>query len=149
MIRINRQTDYAIRVVLALSMQDPNTRTPTSTIQKEMIIPASFTPRIVAQLANTGLIKTFPGRDGGLMLARPAAEINLLDVITAFEGPLLLSECMQVAKEDDCPYQENCHVRSKWGRVQAVMLREMAAVNFADLAEETRLKNHGSAVPVF
>ena len=70
------------------------------------------------------------------MLPRSAAQITLKDVVEAFEGPILLSECLQVKGEDDCPFQSSCPVRSKWGRVQVVMLREMAAITFESLAEE-------------
>jgi len=57
-------------------------------------------------------------------------------VVEAFEGPILLSECLQVKGEDDCPFQSNCPVRTKWGRVQVAMLREMAAITFESLAQE-------------
>jgi len=70
------------------------------------------------------------------MLPRPASRISLKDVVEAFEGPILLSECMQAKGEDDCPFRTNCPVRSKWGRVQVAMLREMASITFEDLAQE-------------
>jgi Rrf2 family transcriptional regulator, iron-sulfur cluster assembly transcription factor len=136
MLRINRQTDYAVRVILALAKRGEETRLSSATIQREMQIPVSFMGRIVAQLAQAGLVKTFAGRDGGLQLPRPAAEITLRDVVETFEGPLLLSECMQAKEEADCPFQANCPVRTKWGRVQVAMLREMASITFADLALE-------------
>jgi Rrf2 family iron-sulfur cluster assembly transcriptional regulator len=138
MLRINRQTDYAVRVILALSKGEADIRLSSEAIQIEMLIPPSYMPRIVAKLANCGLVKTFPGRDGGLQLSRPAVEITLKDVVEAFQGPMMLSECMQVSEEADCPFRGNCQVRSKWSRIQAVMLREMASINFADLATETR-----------
>ncbi len=72
MLKINRQTDYAVRVLLALAKQPEGTRLSTAAIQQEMLIPPAFMMRIVAQLAKTGLLNTFPGRDGGLMLPRPA-----------------------------------------------------------------------------
>jgi Rrf2 family protein len=136
MLRINRQTDYAVRVVLALAKRGEATRLSSATIQQEMLIPQSFMARIVAQLAQAGLVLTFPGRDGGLQLPRPAAEISLKDIVEAFEGPVLLSECMQLKGEDDCPFHSNCPVRSKWGRAQMAMLREMASISFADLVHE-------------
>jgi len=136
MLRINRQTDYAVRVVLSLAKQADGARLSTAAIQREMLIPAGLMPRIVAELAKTGLIRTYAGRDGGLMLARPAREISLRDVVEAFEGPVLLSRCLRVTGDGDCPFQMTCPVRSKWGRVQAAMLREMAAISFADLAQE-------------
>jgi len=136
MFKINRQTDYAVRVVLALAKRAEGTRLSSTDIRKEMLIPKAFMARIVAQLAHEGLIDTFPGRDGGIMLSRLASQISLKDVVEAFEGPILLSECMQVKGEDDCPFQSNCPVRSKWGRVQVAMLREMASISFESLAKE-------------
>jgi Rrf2 family iron-responsive transcriptional regulator len=136
MLKINRQTDYAVRVVLALAKRGEYVRIPSAEIQQEMLIPPALMTRIVAQLAREGLINTFPGRDGGLMLPCPASKITLKDVVEVFEGPILLSECLQVKGEDDCPFQSNCPVRSKWGRVQVAMMREMASITFEDLAQE-------------
>ena len=136
MLKINRQTDYAVRVVLALAKRDEGARLSSADIQQEMLIPKALMSRIVAQLAREGLVNTFPGRDGGLSLPRPASQITLKDVVEAFEGPILLSECMQAKGEDDCPFRSNCPVRSKWGRVQVAMMREMASITFEDLVKE-------------
>jgi Rrf2 family protein len=136
MLKINRKTDYAVRVVLALAKYGEGARLSSAEIQQEMLIPPALMSRIVAQLSREGLVNTFPGRDGGLMLPCPASQITLKDVVEAFEGPILLSECMQVKGEDDCPFQSNCPVRSKWGRVQVAMMREMASITFEDLAQE-------------
>jgi Rrf2 family protein len=137
MLRINRQTDYAVRVILSLAQRDEATRLSSAEIQREMLIPKSFMGRIVAQLAQAGLVTTFTGRDGGLQLQRPASQITLKDIVEAFEGPVLLSECMQSKGEDDCPFRGNCPVRSKWGRVQVAMLQEMASVTMASLVNES------------
>lgn len=136
MLKINRQTDYAVRVVLALAKYGEGTRLSSAEIQQEMLIPPALMSRIVAQLAREGLVSTFPGRDGGLSLPCPASKITLKDVVEAFEGPILLSECMQAKGEDDCPFRSNCPVRSKWGRVQVAMMREMASITFEDLVKE-------------
>jgi len=136
MLKINRQTDYAVRVVLALATKGEAARISSSVIQREMQIPKAFMVRIVAQLAQAGLVLTFPGRDGGLSLPCPPENITLLQVVEAFEGKLLLSDCLQPTGHDDCPFIERCPVRSKWGRVQAAMAREMASIHFADLARE-------------
>jgi len=136
MLRINRQTDYAVRVVLALAKRGEGARLSSTDIQQEMLIPKAFMTRIVAQLSREGLINTFPGREGGLMLPRPASQITLRDVVEAFEGPILLSACLQAKGEDDCPFRTNCPVSPKWGRVQVAMMREMASITFEGLAKE-------------
>ena len=137
MLRINRQTDYAVRVILALAKRGEGARLSSADIQQEMLIPKAFMSRIVAQLSRDGLVNTFPGREGGLMLPCPASQITLKDVVEAFEGPILLSACLQVKGEDDCPFQSSCPVRPKWGCVQVAMLREMASITFEDLAKES------------
>jgi Rrf2 family protein len=136
MLKVNRQTDYAVRVILALAKRGESTRLSTAEIQREMLIPPALMIRIVALLARAGLVNTYSGREGGLMLPRPASQISLRDVVEAFEGPILLSACLQVKGEDDCPFLSKCPVRSKWGRVQVAMLREMAAITFEELANE-------------
>ena len=65
MFRVNRQTDYAVRVVLALSKKPQGTRISTSEIGREMLIPPALLQRIVAELASGGFIETQAGRDGG------------------------------------------------------------------------------------
>lgn len=136
MLKINRQTYYAVRVILALAKRGEGARRSSTDIQQEMSIPKAFMPRIVAQLAREGLVNTFLGRDDGLMLPHSASKITLKDVVEAFEGPILLSECMRVKGEDDCPFRANYPVRLRWGRVQVAMMREMASITFEDLAKE-------------
>jgi Rrf2 family protein len=135
MFRVNRQTDYAIRVLLALAKQPEGTRLATSAIGEEMLIPKAFLTRIVAQLAQTGLVVTFPGRDGGLQLARPAGETTLWHVVGAMEGPFLLSDCM--TGEATCPFEGACPVRTRWGRLQKAIVDELTRTTFAELALET------------
>jgi len=137
MLQINRQTDYAVRVVLALAKHPLGTRLSSGIVQREMLIPKAFMSRIVAQLASSGLVRTFAGRDGGLELPRPASEITIREVVEAFEGPILLSPCMEsCGEEEDCPFRADCPVRSKWGRVQSAMLSEMDLITFQDLVME-------------
>ena len=134
MIRINRQTDYAIRVLLALAKQGDEAMLPTSQIQEEMLIPKALSMRIVAELAKGGFIITYPGRDGGLKLARPAAEINLRQVVTHFEKNFTLSECLH--DQGNCPFDNSCPVRRRWSRLQTLILQELENTTFEELAQE-------------
>ena len=139
MLRINRQTDYAVRVVLALAQKRVGTRIATKKIGKTMLIPQNFLPRIVAKLAQAKILSTFPGRDGGLELAHSPEKITLRDVVEAFEGPLLLSECM--LDNNFCPFESACAVRTRWSRLQNVILEELASTTFLDLAKEANAEN--------
>lgn len=135
MIRINRQTDYAIRVILALAKQGDETLIPTSQIQKEMLIPKALSLRVVAELARGGFIITYPGREGGLKLARPASKINLRQIVTYFESNFTVSECLHGG--GTCPFDHSCPVRCRWARLQALILQELENTTFDELARET------------
>ncbi len=135
MLRVNRETDYAIRILLALARRGDGMREATSVIQKEMLIPPALASRIVAELAQGGFIITFPGRDGGIQLAKPAADLNVLQVLEFFEGPIHVSEC--VNGKVVCPFEDRCPVRRQFTRLDGVIRRALAEVNFASLAAET------------
>ena len=134
MLRINRQTDYAVRVLLALAKQPPETRMSTAEIRDEMLIPKSISLRVVADLARGGFIETFPGRDGGIKLARAAEEINLLQVTEHFETNFTVSECIHA--KGVCPFEEKCPVRRRWAHLQRVIMKELESITFAELRQD-------------
>ena len=134
MLRVNRQTDYAVRVVLALAKKPRGTRISTTKIGHEMLIPPAFLQRIVAELANGGFIETQAGRDGGISLAHEPDQINLLQVVEHFEGPLILSDC--VLREGDCPFELKCPVNCQWIRLKDLLRAEMGRVTFQQLVED-------------
>jgi len=137
MISINRQTDYAIRVLLALAKRGDEAMLPTSQIQQEMLIPKALSLRVVAELAKGEFLSTYPGREGGLKLSRPAAEINLRQVVTHFESNFTVSECLHGG--GSCPFDNSCPVRCRWARLQALILQELENTTFEELAQEAAL----------
>lgn len=134
MLRINRQTDYAVRVVLALSKKPKGVRLPTSEIGREMLIPPALLQRIVAELAAGGFIETQAGRDGGISLAHDPSQITFLQVVEQFEGELYLSDC--VIKPDECPFQRRCPVHCQWIRLKNILRDEMSRITFQQLVDE-------------
>ena len=134
MLKINRKTDYSVRVMVCLAKQPVGTRLPTQRVQEEMLIPRPFLQRIIANLSKAGLIQTFPGPNGGLELARSASEINLRHIWEAAEGPLNISDCLKAPGE--CPLDVTCPVRSRWGKLQALIADELEASTLEILALE-------------
>ena len=136
MFRVNRQTDYAIRMLLSLAKREVGIRASTTEIQKEMVIPHSFAQRVVANLARGSFILTYPGRDGGMTLARPAREINLRQLLEHFETHLFVSECNST--EGICPIGANCPICSQWEKLHKIMAEELEQINFEYLANSSK-----------
>lgn len=137
MFRINKRADYGVRVVLALARRPEGVQLPSLVVQEEMQIPRAFLQQIVAALARAGILLTTTGPRGGLQLARPAAEISLRDVVEALQGPIVVSACL--CGPDVCPLGPNCPVRSRWGSLQGLILREMEGTSLASLADDAPL----------
>lgn len=136
MLKINRQTDYAVRVILALSKKEMGKRFSTSEIGREMLIPPALLQRIVAELASGEFIRTQAGRDGGITLARAPKEITLLQVVEQFEGELYLSDC--ILKPNECPFESRCPVHCQWVRLKNLLRDEMSRITFEQLVEESK-----------
>ncbi len=138
MLRINRKTDYAVRVMLALARRGEGVRISSSQIRDEMSIPHAYLQRIIADLSRTQLLQTYPGPNGGIQLGRPAQKITLKDIYEAIEGPLLISECLQGPGE--CTLDVCCPVRSRWSRMQTLFVQEMESVSLVQLAQESLVR---------
>jgi len=130
--RLTRQGDYAVRVVVDLASRPPGAVVPRSLIRERQNLPAAYLAKIVQALARAGLVRTHPGARGGVALARRADDITLKDVIEAVEGPLQLNRC--VAHRGACPRDRFCTVHPVWLRLQALVTRELEAVTIASLA---------------
>jgi len=134
MLKINRKTDYAVRVILALAKRPAGALVPTVEIRNEMLVPPVLLQRIVAELASGGFINTQVGRDGGITLAHLPVEINLLQIVEYFEGTIYLSDC--VTKPGECPFDTKCPVRCRWARLRNVLRSELEQTTFQDLVED-------------
>ena len=134
MFRINRKMDYSVRVMLCLARRPFGARLPTQAIQNEMLVPRPYLQRIVADLSRAGLIRTFPGTNGGLELARPAYAITLRHIWEAVEGIFLISDCLKAPGL--CPLDAGCPVRTRWGCLQAILVRELESTTLEQLALE-------------
>lgn len=127
--QITRQADYAVRAVLHLSEIENGGRAPTSKIALKQNIPPSFLAKIVSQLSVAGVVQTSRGARGGVSLARDAADISLLEVIEAIDGPITLNEC--VTDPSACIFGDDCKVHIVWCKAQAELVNTLASTNFA------------------
>jgi Rrf2 family protein len=104
---ITRKSDYATRVLLHLAALPPGSWTTARQIAEQQSIPSQLVGQIVSQLAKADLVLSRRGRGGGIRMARQPAEISLLDVVEAVQGPLELNVCSnepaRCARSSECP----------------------------------------------
>ncbi len=137
MLVINRETDYAARIVLFLARRPPGTRTTAQEVARLCHVPRAIVRRVVTRLGNAGLLTSTRGVGGGIALARPPAEISLLDVVEAMEGPPILNTCVRDPQE--CPLMEQCTVHLAWVQASGLLTDFLRNTTFAGLADGTAL----------
>lgn len=122
--RLTRQGDYAVRVMLDLASHAPDMPIRRAQIQARQDVPAAYLAKIIQTLAHAGLVRTLPGARGGVTLNAPAETVTLLQVIEAVEGPIRLNRCVEAPGA--CPRDRFCPVHPVWVRVQALLTRELS-----------------------
>ena len=132
---ITRETDYAIRIVLYLAEEGPDSG-PVSArhIAEEMDIPYRFLRLISLKLVQAGILNSRRGKNGGLMLAKPPSELSLLEVMrTVDKKTAVLNRCL--IDETTCNRTGHCSVHHTLLDLQDRVDRALDTVTFENLAK--------------
>ena len=99
-------SDYSLRVLLYLGLNPRRLATITD-IAQSYGISRNHLVKVVHNLAMQGFIHTARGRNGGITLERPTAEINIGDVVRHTEVNFHLVECFD-HEHNSCPIAAAC-----------------------------------------
>jgi Rrf2 family protein len=135
-IKLTHAADYAIRSMLFIASFPEDRAVLGGEVSEAGQIPRSFTAKILRRLVRAGLLKSSRGVSGGFKLARPAAEICLLDVVQAIEGPLAVTRCALDAAR--CDQTSNCPAHGVWAAVQAQIMQTLSAATLEELVSAPR-----------
>lgn len=104
---------------MLLALAEADTQRPVSVreLAETSDVPYSFARTVQRDLAQAGFVNTARGPAGGLTLARPAAEVTLLDIIRAVQGEPTLSPCTR--EKNWCQREGTCPVHSVWHETDA------------------------------
>jgi len=102
-------TDYSLRVLIYLAAE-PDRRATIAEITAAFDISEHHLTKVVHFLGKHGWIETVRGKGGGMVLARPAAQINIGKVVRDTEGAALPAECF-AAEESRCAIVPVCRLK--------------------------------------
>ena len=87
--------------------------------------------KVLKPLAQAGLVEGFRGAGGGYRLSRDAADVSLVEIVEAMEGPLGMTECS--LHESNCGIEHTCGVRANWRRINDVVADALRGVTLAQM----------------
>ena len=134
--RVSAKVDYAVRAAVELAAaqggSDPSRPVKAEAISRAQDIPLKFLENILQGLRQAGIVESRRGPDGGHLLARPASEIALADIIRSIDGPLA---GVGGRRPEDLAYVGSAEpLREVWIAVRASLRRVLEDVTLADVA---------------
>lgn len=82
----SRKSQYAFHALIILCEIPPGERRTIEQIANSRHLPKKFLEIILRELKDSGIVKSTRGKKGGYMLARPAGEIRIQDVVNVTEN---------------------------------------------------------------
>lgn len=129
----NHQFSIAAHLMAGLGFCTQTEKT-SADLAKSVNTSPSFIRRTLSKLAKAGLVETTKGKNGCCRLARPAAEITLLEIYRAVDAPRAFS-IHQYAELPPCAV--SCHIKQALEKVldhaQAGLEHNLAGMTLADL----------------
>ena len=135
---ITRATEYAIRAILYLAKQPRGEIVFKKDICQTQDITPAFLTKILQPLIKLGIVGSQRGVGGGFYLLKDPAEVTLLDIVKAEEGPLYLNQCL--SREGSCERDVFCPVHGAWREVRTEFLNILGRYSFSYLIEQ-EIKN--------
>lgn len=135
--RLLSSTDFALRVLMRLSAT-PDTHVSTDELARELVISRHHLHKIVQYLTEAGLVRTIRGARGGVMLARPASEIKVGDVIRHHENDQPLVECFR-PDGGACTLLPRCRLRGMLDGAKKAFYQHLDRYTLADCLSGTAL----------
>ena len=130
MLRVTKLTDYAT-VVLTVLAARPGDVLSAAELAEQAGLEVPTVAKLLKPLSQAGLVAAFRGSNGGYRLARAAADISLVEIVEAMEGPLGMTECSLHA--GNCGIEQSCGVRANWRRINDVVSDALRGVTLAQM----------------
>lgn len=136
--KFSTRVRYGSRAMVDLALHRGNGPVSLQVLATEQDIPERYLAKIIQDLRRSGLIRSVRGAHGGYALNRPPADVTLLDVWEALEGPLRPVECLEDGA--DCAMKPECVTRDVWDKMAHAMVRVLESEDLAGLVKRYRRK---------
>jgi Rrf2 family cysteine metabolism transcriptional repressor len=148
------RAEYGVRLMVELGRQGEEAPVSLGAIAEAENLPLSYLEHLVARLRKAELVLSQRGAHGGYRLARPAAEINMLEIVQALEGQIAPMECFHDDPEGKvlCSHEtdanEGCATKLLWTRVQGGVFKALSGTTLAELVEFAGPRERATTVAI-
>ena len=107
-------------------------------------LPLAYLEHLAARLRKAGLVESRRGAHGGYLLARPAEEISMAEVVEALEGSIAPIECISEGADGhlvcsrEAETDHVCPTKLLWTRVRGSIVTTLQDTRLSDLVQDKR-----------
>lgn len=136
---LSKSCIYGLRASLYLASRKNGKFTPIRKMSDKLEISFHFLTKILQQLTAEDILESFKGPNGGVRLRKPGAEIPLMDVVLAIDGPQLLTEC--ALGLPGCGTKNPCPLHDKWAETRDSIRQMLEKTTLTELVEKGKAEN--------
>jgi len=130
---LRRNTDYALRAMVHLAVNYGGEKISTRVIAEQEDISYKLACKLMQKLHDAGLVESSMGPKGGFSLSREPAKINLLEIIEAIQGPIIVNRCLR--EDEQCPRQKTCPLSPGLSVLQNKITDYLSGVNLDEITK--------------
>ena len=130
MMKFSPAAELAVRGALVLTENYGQGPTTLATICEESDLSREYLAKVFGMLARADLVTSIRGKNGGYVLARDPAQITLLQILEAVEGPLVLNLCQYDPPR--CDRHDKCKIHPVWSELQEYLSEKLGSVTLAE-----------------
>ena len=136
------KAEYGVRVMVELARRDDNQPVSLTEIADADGLPLAYLEHLVARLRKAGLVESRRGARGGYLLARPAGEISMAEVVGALEGTIAPIECISQGENGVvvCSRERDpdhvCPTKLLWTKVHGSIVEALSDTKLSDLVPQ-------------
>jgi Rrf2 family protein len=134
MFKLSKKADYGLIAMKHLATHRQQHACSANEIAEDYGISATLMAKVLQKLAKQNLVVAKHGSSGGYQLAKEPARISALEVITAIDGPVLITSC--VTNHGMCDANDRCSIKEPLQRVNESILGVLNTVTIAQLSED-------------
>jgi Rrf2 family protein len=137
-VKLPGSTEWLLHCATTLAQLEPGTSASAVQLAAYYDLPAPYLAKQLQALVRAGVLTATTGPRGGFRLARPAAEITLLQIIEAVDGAASPYECREIRQRgrgalspEEC--RDTCVLAQKMADAHDAWRRSLAGETLADI----------------
>lgn len=134
--RMSTKAQYAVRALVSLNLTSDGAPVSIRAISSRENISLTYLEQLFVKMRRGEIVKSVRGPGGGYILARPASEIRVDQIIDTVEETLVPVSCMEA--DGSCKCTSECATHSVWQGLGNQIRSFLSSMTLEDLTNEGR-----------